>query len=69
MEIAAELLFENAIDELGLLLLAKLTAVFALLATALLGLLLGLFGITQHDGVDAKLAARFRTGVLLIAMT
>ena len=57
VEVTAELLFEYAIDELGLLLLAKLTTVLALLATALLGLHLGFLGIAQHDGVDAQLAA------------
>ena len=33
------------------------STVLALLATALLGLLLGFLGIAQHDGVDAQLAA------------
>ena len=49
-----ELVLEHAIDELGLLLLAKLTTIFALLPTLALGLTVGLFVNAHHDGVDVQ---------------
>ena len=50
-----ELLLQNAIDELGLLLLTQLNAVLAVLATTtLLRVALGLLGITHDDGVDTQ---------------
>ena len=55
-EVAAELLLENAVDELGLLLLAKLDAILALLAPTTLRLAMR-FLVDAHDnGVDAELA-------------
>ena len=55
--VAAELLLENAVDELGLLLLAQLTAVLALLATLALGLAVRLLVDAHHDRVDVERAA------------
>ena len=55
--VVAELLLENAVDELGLLLLAKLDAVLALLTTTALGLAVRGLVDAHHDGVDAELAA------------
>ena len=52
-----ELLLENAVDELGLLLLAELDAVLALLAATTLGLAVGGLVDTHHNGVDAELTA------------
>ena len=55
--VAAELLLENAIDELGLLLLLELRTVLALLAAAHLGLTVGLFIDSHDNGIDAEGAA------------
>ncbi len=58
LEVAAELLLENAVDELGLLLLAQLDGVFAFLAAAL-GLTDGflLAAVAQDDGINTELTA------------
>ena len=55
--VATELLLEHAVDELGLLLLAQLHAVLALLATACGLTLRFLGGIAQHHWINAQLAA------------
>ena len=55
--VAAELLLENAIDELGLLLLAKLRTVLALLTATLLGLTVRFLVDSHDDGIDAELTA------------
>ena len=57
-EVAAKLLLENAVDELGLLLLAQLDGVFAFLAAALRltdGFLLA--AVAQDDGINTELTA------------
>ncbi len=61
LEVAVELLLQNAVDELDLLLLAQLHAVLGFL-TATLGLALGGFvaAVTQHDGIQAQLAAALK---------
>ena len=52
--VTVELVLQNAVDELGLLLLAQLTAILALVATLALGLTVGLLVDAHHDGVDVK---------------
>ena len=59
--VAVELLLENAIDELGLLLLAKLHTVLGLLA-ATLGLAVRSLVNPHHNGVDAELTAPLKDG-------
>ena len=57
LEVAEELLLENAIDELGLLLLAQLHTVFGFLATTLRltdGFLLA--AVTENRRIQAELA-------------
>ena len=61
VEVAMELLLQHAVDELDLLLLAKLHRVLGFLTTTL-GLALGSLGaaVTQHDGIQAQLAAALK---------
>jgi len=61
VEVAAELLLQNAIDELGLLLLAQLHAVLRFL-TATLGLANGflLRAVAEHDRINTELAAALK---------
>ena len=61
VEVAVELLLQHAVDELDLLLLAQLHRVLGFLTTTL-GLALGGFvaAVTQHDGIQAQLAAALK---------
>ena len=60
--VLVELVLQNAIDELGLLLLLELDAVLALLATTTLRLAVGSLVNAHHNGVDAELAAPLKDG-------
>ena len=60
--VLVELILQNAIDELGLLLLLELDAVLALLAATTLRLAVGSLVNAHNNGVDAELAAPLKDG-------
>ena len=65
--VSMELLLEHAIDELYLLLLAQLHAVFGLLAAGLLGLALGGLGVTKDRGGETKRLAALENGLCILS--
>ena len=65
--VSAELTLEDTIDELNLLLLSQLQALFRLLAAVLLGVAVGFLGVTKNRGGKAQSLASSQNGLSILS--